>query len=331
MVKRSILVPAIGDPYLLGLWFDKARYFIDEVDEVVVGIDKKSDDPLITELNHRLLEWLNAMPKVRAFISKEAGMVRTFENVMAECRGEYFAIIQEDAYVFKAGEVDRHFAIVESGLADVVGTPMYCYSAELIEVISDYANNYEREMLNTRGYSLWQNFLFAKYSDYLSTNQKIAPQSWPPNIEVPFLQWKPEKAVVLDMFASIVFQWRVQGKRFYYVDQFLSANIEHWEWFNAPNFWIHVNALGTVLTEMISPSNPTEITINHQLTKEYERRMAWWRYAMLGGPYWLVTWNEFRDKYLAILERFDKNYKTNPARILNRIDGISRLMGGRYA
>jgi len=328
MVQRSILVPATGDPFLLGLWFSQARLFIDEVDEIVVAIDRKSDDPLFSELNDRLLKWLNSMDKVRAYVTESAGMVRTFETVLAECRGKYFAIIQEDAFVLRSGEIDRHFCLLESGQVDVIGTPMYCYSAEIIPEINKYVDDYSREMLNTRGYSLWQNFLFAKYADYVGTNQKIVPQSWPANIKVPFLDWKPESTVVLDLFASVVFQWRVQGKRFYYVDQHLSTSNENWEWFGAPNYWIHVNALSNVMVEMVSPSNQGEITINNQLTKEYERRLAWWQFAMIGGPVWLQVWGEFRDKYNHTLDLFSKNYKTNPARIDSRIAGICRLMGG---
>lgn len=324
-MKRSILLPAIGDPYLLSLWlFLYKRFFLNEVDEVVVCLDSKNGSAELNELNEYLVKWLSKQPKTRAFISKKVGIVGTFETVLSECRGDVFSIVQEDAFIFKTGQLDYYFKMIENGETDIIGTPMYCYSASLIEQVSKYVPKNLHEFLKNMGLSLWQNFLFAKYSSFLETDREITPTNYDEGQKVPFLDEPLDSFAVVDLLASVVFQWRKLGKRFFYVDQNLSTDIGHMRFFNAPNYWLHVNCLSNVIVSLLSSDE--QATVDEATRAEYERRISWWTFAQSMTPDDLILPDGFEQRYNGVVDNYKKTYLTDQSKIDRRVENISKLL-----
>lgn len=326
MVKRSILLPAIGDPYLLALWFKLyASHFLAEVDEVVVAIERK-EKPILMDLNASLIEWLNGMPGVRAYEADEAGMTSVFNKCLQQCQGDTFVIVQEDAFIFKRGELTRHFQKIEQGEVDVIGTPMYCYSAILNDVMYSYTNPIEREFCPARGYSLWQNFLFARMADFKRTDRIIAPQTWEANIRVPFLGWLAPEPVSLDLFASVIFQWRAMGLKFGYVSQGLNLGLDDIRYFNAPCHWLHVNSLSSIMTGLMHKQEVGRL--GDDITREMERRLLWWLLAYEDNR-WGMRLNigsEFEHHYHDALEFIITTHNVSLDYIRERMANIRRLV-----
>jgi hypothetical protein len=281
--NRAITIPSIGDPFLLHLWFTLSLpNFINEIDHVYLAVDgqDKTSGPLqdaFAKAKHHIIKTYSALPYVTAQIVERGGIMGTIEDAYHMVKHPLFGMIQEDAFVYKQGEIDRMFRLIESEQYDVVGTPMYCYSGALHPILDATINYRNERYLNEIGYAFWQNFFFSRTATIRETDLNFDVVDWKKDQYVPYLQRSMPEAFNLDGMASISFQLRALRKRFYYVPQMCSMIDRHFEIYDVC-FWQHVNSLSSIFTYMVSGVEKRMLGDSERI--EMERRVAWWEFAL---------------------------------------------------
>lgn len=314
------MLPSIGDPFLLNIWF-KLSYpnFKDEIDHVYVVLDCNhvlSDTRgEIIQAKKYIYDKYNALSGVSVVYSKAPGLGGTLTEIFDICKHPLFGIIQEDAYVYRPGEVDRVFKLIEDDIFDVVGTPMYCYSGVLNEFMDTLTGGKEK-WLNHLGYAFWQNFFFTSMSTIRQTDMRVNLQTWFKEQYIPFMKTKMPSDVSLDIMASVSFQLRLLKKRIKYVSQTLSLNDDCWYPLDV-NYWQHVNSLSGIFS-FIEKTDWDE-TRTDTFKYEMERRVAWWQFALTIFPTEdIENVKELYIKYGGTLQKIIAKYHLNLANIDKR-------------
>lgn len=281
---RAIALPSIGDPFLLHVWFSLSLpNFINEIDHVYLAVDgqEKTGNPVLqaafNKAKRHILETYSTRPYVTAKMGTGYGIMGTIEDAYRMVRHPLFGYIQEDAYVYKNGEIDRAFARIESGAYDVVATPMYCYSGALHPILDASFDNWHEKYLNEIGYAFWQNFFFTRTETMRETDQDFSVMEWQKDQFIPYLNATMPEAMHLDGMASISFQLRALKKRIFYVPQICSVIDKHFDIYDV-SFWQHVNSLSSIFGYMITGVEKRMLGDSERV--EMERRAAWWEFAL---------------------------------------------------
>jgi hypothetical protein len=329
MRSRAILLPSIGDPFLLELWFSRSYpKFKNEVDHVYICLDSNQNEKWQSEVKQHIIETYSKLPNISIFFSEKAGLSSTIETAFKRCQHTYFAYIQEDAYVYKEGEVDRCFELLECDTVDVVATPMYCYSGILNGLLSDVTGGKE-PYLHHLGFAFWQNFFFSSVKTIRETNCNFEPKQYRKGERIPYLNQEAPDTVSLDVMAEISFQLRVLGKRFKYVSQGLGVHDLNFSPLDV-NFWQHVNSLSSITTYLVNETAmPPVGDESVSLKTELERRVAWWIVAAkthgvpkdLTSPIGRYYW-----RYAAMINKIISDYKLDQKNVDKRVNIIERIL-----
>lgn len=328
MSSRAILLPSIGDPFLLNLWFSRSYpKFKDEVDHVYLCVDMNQNEKWQYEIKQYIVDTYSKLPNVSVFFSEKAGLTSSFETPFKRCKHTHFAYIQEDAFVYRKGEVARCFEAVESGQVDIVASPMYCYSAILNELMSG-ATGAKEPYLHNLGFAFWQNFFFSSIDTIRKTNCDFDVKQYRQGEMIPYLNREAPETVSLDVMAEISFQLRVMGKRIKYVSQGLGVNDLCYYPLDV-NFWQHVNSLSSITMYLVNETSlPPVGDESTGLKTELERRVAWWSVAIENHmvPANHTPMLEYWERYTGMIHKIVNNYKLDVGIIKNRMEIIERLL-----
>lgn len=314
MSKRTILCPAIGDPFLLNLWvnFSKARH---EADETVIVVDSTPRGSVFEEANSYIFNNLTTDKTVTPIFSREPNLVSVFDTGYAYLKEGLFAFIQEDAFVFRKGEVNRYFNLIDTGDVDVVGTPMYCYSGQIHPLLYKLFGTNE-PYLNTLGYAFWQNFFFSSKVMLDQTDCDFSLKHWKKGEYVDFLGCYMEAGTNLDIMATISFQLRALNTRFKYVAQKLDVSDVNFD-IQDVNYWMHVNSLSSIF-DLIRNGVP-QISISDSNKIEWEKRVSWWEFALESfDPSEARKIPNFAVRYLQVLNTLKTSYNLDVLKINKR-------------
>ena len=183
---RAVLLPTWGDPFLLKLWFHLFKtVWQDEVDKVYVLIDSKgTDQPKYEKVDQFIIKTLNH-PKIEVKQNTDNFWTTQFQKLITNCKEDYFAIVQDDAFIFKKGALDKQFKKIEQGKVDFIGSR-----------IGTLSDNLE---------TFWLNFFFARTKDVLATSMDMNVGTY--------------KGQAYDMFGKVSMELQQNGLSFELIQQ----------------------------------------------------------------------------------------------------------------
>lgn len=269
-------------------------------------------------------EMYSHLPELHISVSDKGGLDKTIGGAYQACKERYFGYIQEDAFVYKRGEVDRCFKLIESQEYDLVGTPMYCYTAAMNQIMAKYTPN--QPFLNDIGYSFWQNFFFSSRDVMSQTSLDFSVQHWPKGKYIGYLGESAPEDIHLDVMANISFQLRSLGAKCKYVSQNLGTDDKNFFPYDV-NFWQHVNSLSSIFGYIHNPKSVIDLSkvMTPQLQIELERRSAWWSLAIDLFPNEELI-KDFADEYEYALFNLIELCRLNEDRIIDRKNIIYKLL-----
>jgi len=321
-MSRAVLVPSIGDPFLINLWYKLCHhYWIKEVDKIYISIDSHNE-PLFGE-TAKYFDTLAEDKKFKIIYNDDRGMATNFEKVFNACQENYFAFVQEDAFIFKSGELDRQFRKLEIGIVDVIGTPMQDYTSFLSNDLAEQFNIHNRFLLE-RGLSLWQNFLFGNWKMWSLAKPQFAPISWKKGTKIEWLDnYKLPEDANLDILVETIFKLRKYNAKFSYVAQTLMVTIDAFRYLDI-NFWIHVNNLSSIMGFIVGDFG--ELKFSDDIRHEMIRRVSWWCFAYKSSLDLKQIIPNFANEYLNAIEKVKEIFRIQHRDIENQMQMIGDLL-----
>lgn len=267
---RVALLPAGPDPFLLAYWFRNfRRVWASEVDELHVLVCGQADPEA-----KRYIAGL-ASPNVHiSFHEARMDHGQAIGLLVEQTTAEYVVLLEDDAYVRRAGVMDDRFRRLESG-ADVIGGPRGNASMEIIAAAETRFGEHWTANTGEAGHALWPCFLFAKLAVLEATDRLYGARQWLPGELIRGLNLTARDVLSADTFASTTYQLRANRAQIEIEGQYRVTNTSQMsEWVtNAP--WFHVGSLSSGYGSVIADdSGGTGITTNEG--SDWARRVSWW-------------------------------------------------------
>ena len=146
-------MPALGDPFLLKLWFQCfENVWQNEVDKVYISLSPRTDVGR-KRVNKFIVEFMSKNPKIEIWENPTTSLIDQFKAPIEKCKEDIFVYVQEDAFIFKKGALNRQFEKIESGEFDIVAS----HQTQITGAFRFF----------------WLNFFFAKIKDILDTDMNF--------------------------------------------------------------------------------------------------------------------------------------------------------------
>ncbi len=321
-----MFLPFTGDPFLLKKWLDCFEVWKEEVDSLYVIINA----PLPTETGMyilKLLEKCHTKKLSYEFVNHNVDHGPALNQMLEKCNEDLILLIEEDGFIFKKGQVDKCFKMIEDGEYDIVASPRGSCPQELWEAENKLWSETPEQQPN-----FWPNFLFCKRSDLLRTDRHFSATAWKKGDYIPQLDHTVQSEVVpSDTFVWTSIQLRGLGLRVKLLEQY-HAMVEDLEYkdkiegvFDRKAPWIHFGSSSTWFNMLLNPELP-EI---HGTPQEWEVRAAYWlmcwQDAQEGLP---ESMKEFSEQYKTGIDRLIKEYTLSEARVRYRAELYRNLVKG---
>lgn len=350
MRSRAALLPHPADPFLFNYWY---RFFKnvwgDEVDKLYVLVNSPMEQEVLDYMKS-LVE--NDKKVEMHFIDHQIEHGDAINFLLDKCQEEYVMLIEDDGYIKQAGIVDEMFKKLESGEAEVIGSPRGSCGMDIWEIARqiwdlDYSH------MGDNGPNFWPNFFFSKKQTLIDTDRNFAARAWKQGEAIEPLRYTVQEPQTHgDTFVNTSLQLRAKFPKDKIVEipQYHGSTDDYADYEKGVNLfdgkcpWIHVGSLSSgthgVLTDdqnralarrKIDP--PKEKATQNapqsdQEKMEWERRIAFFSmfldYYMLGGGTDPIY--EFREEYAKALNRIVEDFNLNRARINQRKD-LYRTIG----
>lgn len=321
-MSRIAILSAGGDPFIaslvLKLWKDR---WYNEIDKMFVCYNNHAGVPL--EVSGEFLNKVVQDPKVHVIYHPRGignGMPIT-EAVLVSKPEDLIMLIEDDGYIFESGAVNKCFQLIESDLADVVGSPRFSCAAEIAEASKElYGLDYSG--YGDMGPNWWPNFFFCKRSDLMKTDLDFSSKSWQPGEYCSELNHSFKELSHGDTAVWNNIQLRSLGVRATSVPQHHAGPNEitdkengeqNWHptqsWFP----WIHGGSLSAGWSGYLSGTLPD--LSNENAILEIETRVAFWTIAsdVIDG------FTEFKKEYKQGIENLVQKGNLNRERIAQKI------------
>ena len=276
---RAALLPTPGNPEMLAYWLRNYETWRDEVDELIVFVngatpeDVARDWRMVTEAGGRFLSQPNTA-------GHDGAMLRLLE----ETGGDLVVLCEDDAYVRRPGAVRAAFHLIESGDADIVGSPRH--EDYITSPLADWGHYQPGDLRELRN-GLWPAFLFVRRRDLMATDRWFGDRGFPRGGTIPGWGYVSPDAcayvgigaefVHLDTFFATTFQLRNAGLRtelVHHVRVYDAAATEAWVADDPP--WFHVTNLST-LPGVLAGARPETLPDYAPGGGLWTRRLAWWQ------------------------------------------------------
>jgi len=279
---RAALLPLGQDPFLNAYWLrNYAEVWANEVDQLEVIMCGQSDPEVIDYMYKLVAETPHATMIRHDPIRVAHGRIIT--ELVENTKADHVMFCEDDAYVRQPEAIRDAFEIIESGRADVVGSPRTCASAQILDAAnSKWGDPPTTDGSGDTGHALWPCFLFASRDILLKTDHFFDARNWKPGEKIGGLGYVPVEPVSGDTFVSASFQLRDMGVRIEHRPQYRADGwcITHWG--NIP--WFHVGSLSSGYGNQFLSGQP-EAVYQQRLrdaltdTTDYPKRCAFWRRA----------------------------------------------------
>lgn len=275
-----------GDPFILKhflLNFDTV--WADEVDKLYICLNM--DHRIPDEVKEYDIALLEEHPKVEFLVVDEMLFQgAALRELLKMVKEDIIFSIEDDTIIIKEGQVDKCFRKIETGEADVVGSPRFSCSQEILDASAEkYDLDYSG--YGDKGPNVWPNFFFARKADLLETDQHYEPKGWEPGERIEELDITAKEIISADVFVWLCIQLRAAGLKFYDVPQGHShpddiVDMAMGTGLGDPNLpWIHIGSLTMTMEDFIIQSSDPRTHKNKPKNgmekQEICRRFAWLR------------------------------------------------------
>lgn len=215
-MTRAALLQFPGDPFVGAYWFRNcARVWRDTVDQLDVFVNGQADQEVLAFLEDQTLQLDGRFRhQPGRLVHGEATRV-----LVESCEADLVMLIEDDAFIRRAGAVRAAFDAIECGATDVIGTPRGGMDPRIERAAVERWGQFE-EVNGGVGPGLWPCFLFARTADLLATSRRFESWSWQPGEVIPGLDYLVQHEVqTTDTFTTTTFELRGAGKRIEFCPQ----------------------------------------------------------------------------------------------------------------
>lgn len=283
-MSRACLLPMPGDPIILNNFIKNFNaVWKDEVDTLYVLLNV--DHRMPREIVDWDMELLEKTDKVIGLYTGEMLFQgAALRHMLPYVKEDLILSIEDDTIITKRGQVDKCFRKIESGEADVVGSPRSCCSKQILDACAtkwdlDYSG------YGDKGPVYWPNFFFCRKEDLLKTDQHYEPIGWKKGDYIKELDITAEEDLTGDVFVWLCIQLRALGLKFYDVPQYHSRPSDLEDMAQGLNLgdnnlcWIHIGSLTMTAEDLLIQAHDPKEHVNMPKSdvekQELERRYAW--------------------------------------------------------
>lgn len=352
ITSRAAILPFPGDPFLLNYWLHLFNdVWSDEVDKLYIIFNSPIEEPV----RQYIRKLCASNPKI--ILSEHDTQIDhgpAIDIGLDLCQEELVMLIEDDGFIFKKGQVDFCFRLLESGEFDIVGSKRGSCSFEILKKAQEvYGLDYEGE--GDQGPNFWPNFFFSSKALLLKTDRQFGAHAWYKGAIVEQLGLTIEEEVANgDTFVSTSLQLRamVPETRIFYIAQYHGhpEDLEHSQrgkfLFDGKAPWTHVGSLSSGISgllrddkdrslahrEFAEAKEKTELP-NYANTdmekKEMERRVQWWKTfaEYFEGKAANQEMADFSNLYMNAVDQIISQYGLSRKNITNRQAVYKEIMG----
>src|SRR6266702_818592 len=300
-MTRAVLLPSTGDPFLLRAWLKCFERWEDEVDKLYICINNREMQS--NELGY-ILDLVTFNPKIHHqeyFLTLDHGPA--INKMLDVCQEGAIMLAEDDALIFKKGQVESCFKRIQDNEVDVIGSARVSCAKEI----------YERaeEVWGTppQAPNFWPNFFFILKKNLLQTDRHFHAKQWVRGDYIKELDLEiTDEISPADTFVWASIQLRDMNLRAEIVDQYHSRpeDIQDKEQvlgiFDRKCPWVHIGSMsGWQFTLMSATLQPRLGSIS-----EWERRAA----------AWLMVWEDAQEDLPESMQKFSNLYKSGIDRLI---------------
>lgn len=275
-MTRAALLPAGADPFLNAYWL---RHYgavwaneVDELDIIFCGVPFRYQRDLAAQCL--------ALPNVRFAFSPRADHGLVIKWLVEAATADNVLIVEDDAFIRRAGAVDAAFSRIEKGETDIVGCPRASATPDVVDAAINAFGNLVSET-GEEGPALWPCFLFARRADLIEhvRDGHYGAAAWVPGQRVPGLDYRATAQSSADTFVGASYQLRAAGLRVHVEAEYRADLARMHEW-DPP--WFHVGSLSSGyghyfaagLSEVDRKSHAASVQDDHH---DWNKRFSWWQ------------------------------------------------------
>lgn len=213
-MRTAALLPTPGDPFVVAYWLRNCeRVWRDEVDDVYILVNGQGEREIV-EFIQREAERIGCR---LSWQEEPLGHGQALRALALSCPADTgtVVLIEDDAYVRRAGAIGSALARIEVGETDVIATPRGGMDPE----IEAYARAKwsDHDLTSPEGNSgpgLWPCFVFTEIATLRATSMRFESWSWRAGDVIPGLGYGvPRDGMTTDSFTATAFELRGAGLR----------------------------------------------------------------------------------------------------------------------
>lgn len=283
-MSRAALLPMPGDPFILNHFVSNfENIWKDEVDKlyILLNMDVRMPQEII-DVSKSIIA--NEDKIVPLFTHNMLFQGAALRYMLPEVKEDLIISIEDDTVIVKRGQIDKCFRKLETGEADVIGSPRLVCSKQIADACAKKWN-LDYSGYGDKGPTFWPNFFFCRKEDLLRTDLHFEPKGWEKGEYIRELDITAEEVLSSDVFTWLCIQLRAMGLTFYDVPQYHSWTTDLEDLQNGINLgddncpWIHIGSLTMTAEDLLmfvhDPKDYTGTPRSEMEKKEYERRYAW--------------------------------------------------------
>lgn len=322
-MTRAALLPFTGDGLLLKTWLSCFEKWKDEIDHLYICLNGKISKECRDYIGNILL--YHSLPEGKITLLQEDHHIDhgpAINKLLDLCKEDLIMLIEDDAFVFQKGQVDKCFKLIESGTVDIVASERGCTTDEIIRVTG---RKFGCELP-----AFWPNFFFCKRTDLLKTDRHFQGKTWYKGDYIKELDHVLEDNIApADTFVWASIQLRSLGLKVHLENQYHSyiEDIQDFTQikgiFDRKCPWVHLGSLSGWQNVLFSAN----LQFRLGEVEEWERRTsAWlmfWEDAQEDLP---EDMQEFSRQYKAGIDRLILEYTLSPTRVKLRTELYRQLI-----
>lgn len=274
----------------------------DEVDVLYILINGQTTP----DVNKYILSLLKKYPTEKViylFIDHLIDHGPALDTMLDMCTEDYVMLVEEDGFIFKKGQVDKCFNLIEDDKTDIVASARGSCMPEVY--------NKAEKVWGTPAQTpnFWPNFLFIKKDNLLQTDRHFHAKNWNKGDYIKELDLTiTDEVSPADTFVWVSMQLRAMGLRVTLVEQYHSyiSDVQDVNQkkglFDGICSWLHIGSLSGWQHCLMSDSLPPLLGE----TEEWERRVA----------AWLLFWEDAQEDLPSYLKDFSDKYKRGIDRMI---------------
>lgn len=175
MTSRAAILPFPGDPFLLRYWLEfYDQVWGKEVNHLYIYLNSPIEKPVVNYIK-KLCDTRPTITFLYNPSQTDHGLA--IDATLDVVKEQYVMLIEDDAFIFKPGYVDRAFQLLESGEKEIVAGKRGSCSLEILEWAKQKWN-LSYEGLGDQGPNFWPCYFFSSKELLLKTDRNFCSRGW---------------------------------------------------------------------------------------------------------------------------------------------------------